>query len=50
LRSYRLFKNARWIEHVFTLHVLDHPHRSLATAKRGATVLENPYLGKSVAR
>jgi len=27
LRSKRLFKNARWIDQTFTLHVLDHPAR-----------------------
>lgn len=29
LRGKRLFKNARWIDQTFTLHVLDHPSRSL---------------------
>lgn len=29
LRGKRLFKSARWIDQTFTLHVLDHPSRSL---------------------
>ena len=45
LRSYRIFRNARWIDHMLTLHVLDHPSRSTLVQERQATVLTNPYLG-----
>lgn len=46
LRGYRIFKNARWIDHMFQLHVLDHPVRSAVTAKQGSdpVVCPNPYL------
>jgi hypothetical protein len=44
LRSYRLFRNARWIDHVFTLHVLDHPVRNTLARNRERVVIENPYL------
>jgi hypothetical protein len=44
LRGYRIFRNARWIDHMFTLHVLDHPTRATLQQPRGATVLTNPYL------
>ena len=43
-RSYRIFRNARWIDHMFTLHVLDHPSRAATERRREATVLTNPYL------
>jgi hypothetical protein len=45
LRSYRIFRNARWIDHMFTLHVLDHPSRMTLVLERQPTVLTNPYLG-----
>ncbi len=44
LRGYRIFRNARWIDHMFTLHVLDHPSRSTLTGIRQSTILTNPYL------
>jgi len=44
LRSYRLFRNARWIDHMFTLHVLDHPTRSCLSQGRERVILTNPYL------
>jgi hypothetical protein len=44
LRGYRLFRNARWIDHMFTLHVLDHPSRTTLKQNRQSTVLTNPYL------
>lgn len=44
LRSYRILRNARWIDHMFTLHVLDHPSRTTLVPKRQTTVLTNPYL------
>lgn len=44
LRSYRIFRNARWIDHMFTLHVLDHPSRTTLKQDRQSTILTNPYL------
>jgi hypothetical protein len=44
LRGYRLFRNARWIDHMFTLHVLDHASRATLVQPREATVLTNPYI------
>jgi hypothetical protein len=45
LKSYRIFRNARWIDHMFTLHALDHPSRATLVQERRPTVLTNPYLG-----
>ena len=42
LRHRRLFKNAMWIDHMYALHVLDHPSRSLKPRNR--VILDNPYL------
>jgi hypothetical protein len=45
LRNYRLFKNAKWIDHIFTAHVLDHLGRTAkAPGSREPEVLENVYL------
>jgi hypothetical protein len=46
LRGYRIFKNARWIDHMFQLHVLDHAVRSEARVATDLSpvVLTNPYL------
>lgn len=44
LRSYRIFKNARWIDHMYQCHVLDHPIRNQLTPNRSNIVLSNPYL------
>lgn len=44
LRGYRIFRNARWIDHMFTLHVLDHPARTTLEQGREVTVLTNPYI------
>jgi hypothetical protein len=44
LREHRLFKNAKWISHMYRLHVFDHPKR--ATARQGIKLLlGNPELG-----
>ena len=34
LRGYRIMRNARWIDHMFTLHVLNHPTRSVLSQSR----------------
>lgn len=44
LRGYRVFRNARWIDHMFTLHVFDHPTRSTLLQQRDRVVLTNPYV------
>ena len=28
LRGFRIFKNARWIDHMYQAHILDHPIRN----------------------
>jgi hypothetical protein len=43
LRGYRLFKNPRWIDHIYQCHVLDHPVRNDLMPRRGKVVLTNPY-------
>jgi hypothetical protein len=42
LRSTRVFQRPPWIGHMFTLHVLDHPHRSVLERGRKAQSLLNP--------
>jgi hypothetical protein len=42
LRSYRIFRNARWIDHIFTLHVLDHPSRTTLVQRR--EVMSHPVV------
>ena len=44
LRGYRLFKNARWIDHIFQCHILDHETRTTLVQERNKAVLSNPYL------
>jgi hypothetical protein len=43
MRTNRLFRNAAWIDHIMTLHVLDHPTR-MGPGNRKQVVLTNPYL------
>lgn len=44
LRGYRIMKNARWIDHIFTYHVLDHIARAEPAFGIATINLENPYL------
>lgn len=45
LRGYRIFKNARWIDHMFFAHILDHPNRVDPNLRKSKTViLNNPYI------
>ena len=44
LRQRRIFRNAKWIDHMYALHVFDHPTRSRARAPERAVRLDNPYL------
>jgi hypothetical protein len=43
LETQRIFKHARWLRHIYLLHVLDHAHRSAPHAKP-VQELDNPYL------
>lgn len=44
MRGLRIFKNARWIDHIYQCHVLDHPVRNNLSPNRKQVVLSNPYL------
>ncbi|MDD5302613.1 MAG: hypothetical protein PHS14_05825 [Elusimicrobia bacterium] len=44
LRSYRLMKNARWVDHIFYYHVVDHPFRTRLDPRRVSVDLGNAYL------
>lgn len=44
LCSYRIFRNARWIEHIYQCHILDHPVRNILDGGRSKAILVNPYL------
>jgi len=51
LRTKRIFKNARWIENMHYLHVLDHPLRQPASKRRWPVFSPaNPYLRRSGSR
>lgn len=43
LRSRRIFKNARWIDQIFILHLFDHPRLSRAHGRRP---MQNVYLNQ----
>lgn len=43
-RSYRILKNARWIDHIYHCHILDHEVRNLLNGGRKKVALTNPYL------
>lgn len=44
LRGYRLMKNARWIDHIFYYHIVDHPFRTRLDPRRASVDLQNAYL------
>ena len=44
LRASRLFKRPIWIEHMYTMHVLDHASRGVDQPHGAPVVLKNPYL------
>jgi hypothetical protein len=48
LRSRRLFQRALWIDHMYMVHVFDHPIRARALHQVGQSVLDNPYLAPGV--
>jgi hypothetical protein len=43
----RVFQRAPWIDHIYTLHVLDHPTRNTLVQGRERLSLLNPYLSDS---
>lgn len=43
LRRSRVFQRAPWIDHIYTLHVLDHPSRTTLDQGRISLDLMNPY-------
>jgi len=44
LRASRPFKRPVWIDHLYTLHVLDHPSRTVDQPESEPVVLKTPYL------
>jgi hypothetical protein len=44
LRHRRVFKDAEWLDHMYNLHVLDHPERNRLTTEQLVYAVENPYL------
>jgi hypothetical protein len=40
----RVFKHAEWLQHMYRLHVFDHPERANVHALREVEVAPNPYL------
>jgi hypothetical protein len=46
LPSTRVFKHAEWLQHMFRLHVFDHPERADVHARREIEVAPNPYLDR----
>ena len=44
MRSYRIFQKARWIDHIFIAHILDHPTRTTLKTNRPQTILTNPHI------
>jgi hypothetical protein len=40
----RVFKHAEWLQHMFRLHVFDHPERSDVAPPQEIVAVENPYL------
>jgi hypothetical protein len=50
LRSERVFKNARWIDQVYVLHVLDHPVMQQAKITRPPKVYAEAMVGDALDR
>lgn len=44
LMYHRVFKHAEWLQHMFKLHVFDHPERSSIDKPAEIVAVENPYL------
>ena len=43
LRTRRIFKNPRWIDQIYVLHVLDHPQRNDLCSNRPVSHVNNPF-------
>ena len=43
IKNSRVYRNAHWLDQIFTLHVLDHPARH-SPPSQAQRVLDNPYL------
>ena len=41
----RVSKHTEWLQHMYRLHVLDHPEPSILATARDVEVAPNPYLG-----
>jgi len=41
---HRVFKHAEWLQHMFKLHVFDHPERSSIEKPAEIVAVDNPYL------
>ncbi len=50
LRERRICKNAKWISHLYALHVHDHAVRTPRAAQRPKRIAENELLGRTAAR
>jgi hypothetical protein len=44
LMYHRVFKHAEWLQHMFKLHIFDHPERSSIEQPSEIVAVENPYL------
>jgi len=44
LMYHRVFKHAEWLQHMFKLHVFDHPERSSIEKPADVVAVDNPYL------
>jgi hypothetical protein len=44
LPTRRIFKNARWLQQIYVLHVFDHPWRNSLKRRHGVAVLTNRYM------
>jgi hypothetical protein len=49
LRQRRICKNAKWIDHMYALHVHDHAVRTPRTRTRPTRVADNEFVGKATA-
>lgn len=49
LRSRRVCKNAKWIDHIFGLHIHDHVIRTPSTVRREQRTIDNEFIGVSFA-
>jgi len=49
LRSDRVFKNARWIDQIYVMHLLDHPWRQKPYHSWSRRLLGNYFLSGDVA-